>query len=42
LYDRIGMTRSLRSPEAVEGVRAFIERRSPNWVHPQLRAEGRL
>ena len=42
LYDRIGMTRSLRSPEAVEGVRAFIQRRSPNWVHPQLRAEGRL
>ena len=42
LYDRIGMSRSLRSPEAVEGVRAFIERRSPNWVHPQLRAEGRL
>lgn len=42
LYDRIGMTTSLQSPEAVEGVRAFKERRSPNWVHPELRSDGRL
>ena len=42
LYDRIGMTTSLYSPEAAEGVRAFKERRSPNWVHPELRAEGRI
>jgi enoyl-CoA hydratase len=42
LYDRIGMTTSLRSPEAVEGFRAFNERRSPNWVHPRLSTEGRL
>jgi len=42
LYDRIGMTTSLRSPEAVEGVRAFVQRRSPNWVHPELRSDGRL
>ncbi len=42
LYDRIGMTTSLSSPEAAEGVRAFKERRSPDWVHPSLRADGRL
>src|ERR1700730_17291867 len=42
LYDRIGITTSQSWPAACEGVRAFIERRSPNWVHPQLRAEGRL
>jgi enoyl-CoA hydratase len=42
LYDRIGMTTSLSSPEAVEGVRAFKERRSPEWVHPELRSDGRL
>jgi enoyl-CoA hydratase/carnithine racemase len=42
LYDRIGMTASLRDTEAIEGVRAFKERRSPDWVHPELRTEGRL
>lgn len=42
LYDRIGMSASLRSPEALQGVRAFKERRSPDWVHPDLRADGRL
>ncbi len=42
LFDRIGMTTSLQSPEAVEGVRAFRDRRSPNWVHPELRSDGRL
>lgn len=42
LYDRIGMTTSLRSPEAVEGVRAFKERRAPSWVHPDFGSEGRL
>ena len=42
LYDRIGMTSSLMDAEAREGVRAFKERRSPDWVHPQLRVEGRL
>jgi enoyl-CoA hydratase len=42
LYDRIGMTTSLRSTEAVEGVRAFKERRSPDWVPPELRPDGRL
>jgi enoyl-CoA hydratase len=42
LYDRIGMTSSLRDDEAREGVRAFKERRSPDWVHPELRSEGRL
>ncbi|HEX9176083.1 enoyl-CoA hydratase/isomerase family protein [Mycobacterium sp.] len=42
LYDRIGMTTSLYSAEAVEGVRAFKGRRSPDWVHPELRGSGRL
>jgi enoyl-CoA hydratase len=42
LYDRIGMRASLRSGEALEGFFAFKERRSPSWVHPELRIEGRL
>lgn len=42
LYDRIGMEASIESAEAVEGFVAFRERRSPNWVHPDLQAEGRL
>lgn len=42
LYDRIGMTTGLHAPEAVEGFRAFKERRSPGWVHPALRTDGRL
>ncbi len=42
LYDRIGMQASLRKPEAAEGFRAFKERRSPDWVHPALRLDGRL
>jgi enoyl-CoA hydratase/carnithine racemase len=42
LYDRIGMRASLRSGEALEGFLAFKERRSPSWVHPELRVEGRL
>ncbi|MGB8386305.1 enoyl-CoA hydratase/isomerase family protein [Mycobacterium sp.] len=42
LYDRIGMSTSMQGDEAVEGFRAFKERRSPDWVHPQLRTEGRL
>jgi enoyl-CoA hydratase/carnithine racemase len=42
LYDRIGMQASLQEPEAVEGFRAFKERRSPDWVHPDLRIDGRL
>lgn len=42
LFDRIGMTSSLGSPEAIEGFLAFKERRSPSWVHPELRLDGRL
>ncbi len=42
LYDRIGMEASIESAEAVEGFVAFRERRSPNWVHPELRVDGRL
>ncbi|HUO39042.1 MAG TPA: enoyl-CoA hydratase/isomerase family protein, partial [Mycobacterium sp.] len=42
LYDRIGMISSLGAREAAEGFRAFKERRSPDWVHPELRASGRL
>lgn len=41
LYDRIGMMASLGSAEAIEGFRAFKERRSPQWVHPDLRADDR-
>ncbi|NDJ90066.1 MULTISPECIES: enoyl-CoA hydratase/isomerase family protein [Mycolicibacter] len=42
LFDRIGMQTSLEGPEAIEGFRAFKEKRSPTWVHPDLRVEGRL
>lgn len=42
LYDRIGMAVSLGGDEAVEGYQAFRERRSPDWVDPRLRTEGRL
>ncbi len=42
LYDRIGMSTSIQGGEALEGFRAFKQRRSPDWVHPQLRTEGRL
>ena len=40
LFDRIGMQASYSSPEALEGFRAFKERRSPEWVHPELRIDG--
>jgi len=42
LYDRIGMKASYSGEEAVEGFVAFKERRSPDWVHPELRSAGRL
>jgi enoyl-CoA hydratase len=42
LFDRIGMQTSLEGPEALEGFLAFKERRSPNWVHPDLQVDGRL
>jgi enoyl-CoA hydratase len=42
LYDRIGMEASIESAEAVEGFVAFRERRSPNWLHPDLRVDRRL
>jgi enoyl-CoA hydratase len=42
LYDRIGMQASLGEPESIEGFIAFKERRSPSWVHPDLRLDGRL
>jgi len=42
LYDRIGMKVSLDGPETREGFLAFKEKRSPNWVHPALRVDGRL
>jgi 1,4-dihydroxy-2-naphthoyl-CoA synthase len=42
LFDRIGMQASYSSPEALEGFRSFKERRSPDWVHPDLRVDGRL
>ena len=42
LYDRIGMKASYSGDEARQGFIAFKERRSPDWVHPDLRADGRL
>jgi enoyl-CoA hydratase len=42
LYDRVGMKTSLDGAEAVEGYVAFKERRSPSWVYPDLRVDGRL
>ena len=42
LYDRIGMAVSLGGPEALEGYLAFKERRSPEWIHADLRPDGRL
>jgi enoyl-CoA hydratase len=42
LHDRIGMEASIESAEAVDGFVAFKERRSPDWVHPALRLDGRL
>ena len=42
MYDRIGMQTSLSGPEAREGFRAFKKRESPQWVHPELRVQGRL
>ena len=42
LYDRIGMKASYSGEEASEGFLAFKQRRSPAWVHPDLRADGRL
>jgi len=42
LYDRIGMKVSLDGPEAVEGYLSFKDKRPPEWVHPELRIDGRL
>jgi enoyl-CoA hydratase len=42
LFDRIGMQASYSSPEALEGFRSFKERRSPNWVHADLKIDGRI
>jgi enoyl-CoA hydratase len=41
-YDRMAMDASLAGPEPAEGWAAFRERRSPSWVHPDLRRDGRL
>jgi enoyl-CoA hydratase len=42
LFDRIGMQTSMFGPEASEGFRAFKQRTSPDWVHPELRVPGGL
>jgi enoyl-CoA hydratase len=42
LFDRIGMKASYSGDEAREGFISFKERRSPAWVHPELRSAGRL
>ena len=41
-YDRMAMDASLAGPEPTEGWAAFRERRSPSWVHPDLRRDERL
>jgi enoyl-CoA hydratase/carnithine racemase len=41
-YDRMTMERSLYGPEALEGYRAFAQRRNPGWVPADMRTEGRL
>jgi enoyl-CoA hydratase len=41
-YDRMAMDASLAGPEPAEGWAAFREKRSPDWVHPDLRRPGRL
>jgi len=41
-YDRISMDASLAGPEVIEGFKAFMERRNPDWVPEELRTEGRL
>jgi enoyl-CoA hydratase len=42
LFDRIAMQASMEGPESREGFMAFKEKRSPEWVHPDLRTNGRL
>jgi enoyl-CoA hydratase/carnithine racemase len=41
-YDRMAMESSLDSDEPAEGWAAFREKRSPAWVHPDLRQDGRI
>jgi enoyl-CoA hydratase/carnithine racemase len=41
-YDRMAMEASLDSDEPAEGWAAFREKRSPSWVHPDLRRDGRI
>ncbi|WP_067662651.1 enoyl-CoA hydratase/isomerase family protein [Nocardia miyunensis] len=41
-FARIAMEASLAGPEALEGFQAFKQRRSPEWVHQELRRDGRL
>jgi len=41
-YDRIAMRTSMQGEEAREGYLAFADRRSPAWVPPPLRIDGRL
>ena len=42
LFDRIGMQASYTGDEAQRDSCAFKERRSPDWVHPDLRLDGRI
>lgn len=41
-FDRMAMDASLAGDEPTEGWAAFREKRSPSWVHPELRRDGRL
>lgn len=42
LVDEISFAASLRGPEVREGMRAFAEKRSPDWVPEAFRTGGRL
>jgi enoyl-CoA hydratase/carnithine racemase len=41
-YDRMAMDASIEGDEMAEGWAAFREKRSPSWVHPDLRTDERL
>jgi enoyl-CoA hydratase/carnithine racemase len=40
--DRITFDESVRGPEVAEGMVAFVEKRSPEWVPEEFRGPGRL
>jgi enoyl-CoA hydratase len=41
-YDRMAMEIGLKNSETAEGWESFRDKRAPNWIHPDLRPEGRI